>query len=300
MSNANDVFCFGSNQWGQLGLASGASEGPQPVPVRVENLRAKSVMLAGTFTLAVTTNDRLWSWGSNDFLQLARAALDPDAGTSRPPALADRVSSAVHSTAGTNKNAFAVTDAGEVLSWGAGTAEQLGRTTSTPIDAVPKSIGIGNVSSVVAGTAHACVLARGAIRCWGRNDRGQLGTGVRADELFPASVVLPGDVHAVAVAAGGNDTCAIASNGDVYCWGENGSGQVGIAGGLDQLLPRRIEGLAERTVAIAVMDRAVCALSREGRVACWGDNLMGQLGRGSRDVDLHVDAAPVVFESSAH
>lgn len=297
VSGAGEVACFGSNLWGQLGRAVDPSDAPHPVPVVIDALRAKSVTFAGKFALAVGADDRLWSWGANDSFQLARQPSDPPAGPSSPPARADRIASSVRACAGTENNGFVLTASGELLSWGGGVAEQLGRVSSLARDPVPAPIGLSDVTSVTAGATHACALSPGSIHCWGgTNEHGQLGTGVRAQEMLPARVALPKDVYPVAVAAGGSDTCAIAATGELYCWGANGSGQLGIATRQDQPKPTRIAGLTEQVVGVAVMDDAVCALLRNGSVACWGDNLVGQLGRGSRDTDIHLEAAPVVFQ----
>lgn len=297
VSATGEVACFGSNVWGQLGRASAPSNEAQPEPVVIDALRAKSVTLAGKFALALGTDDRLWSWGTNDAFQLARQPSVPPAGPSSPPARADTISSSVRACAGTGRNGFVVGDTGDLLSWGGGTAEQLGRVSSLRQDPLPARVALSGVSSVTAGATHACALTPGSVHCWGgTNEHGQLGTGVRAQEMLPARVALPKDVYPVAVAAGGDGACAIAATGELYCWGANGAGQLGIETRQDQPNPTRIEGLTEQVVGVAVMDDAVCALLRGGSVACWGDNLLGQLGRGSRDGDIHLEAAPVVFQ----
>ena len=292
---AGDVACFGDDAWGQLGRGDEPSNRTNPDPVAIAGLRAKSVTLTGTFALAVGTDDRLWSWGANDATQLARATPGPDAGTTNAPAHADRVAGAVLSTGGTSKNGFVVTESGDVLSWG-GTADQLGRASSVTPDPTPKALAVSEASSVSASATHACALSRGEILCWGQNDYGQLGTTRRADESFPARVVLPDRAYAVAVAAGGNNTCAIMADGKLLCWGANGSGQIGAAADRDRPTPTIVDGLAEEPVAVAVMDASICALLRSGTVRCWGDNLLGQLGRGTRDSKSHPESAPVVFK----
>lgn len=293
VSTAGAVTCFGSDAWGQLGRSTGGSQGPNPAPAPVVGLTAKSVTLTNTFALAIGVDDRLWSWGANDGLQLARNP--EDAGIASTAARAELVSGAVRSAAGTSATGFVVTEGGSVLSWGGGTSDQLGRTTSLARDPLPRAIALTDVSSVATGAAHACALARGRVFCWGTNERGQIGTGQRIDAWSPARVVLPAGVYAVAVAAGGSDTCVISANGDLYCWGANGSGQIGTSNGQDQLLPTRITGLDGPVVAVAVMDDAICALLRSGSVTCWGDNGVGQLGRGSRDPELHPTPGAVVF-----
>ncbi len=294
VTTTGEVSCFGSDAWGHVG---GAQRSTQPVrtPTPIEGIRAKSVTLASTFAVAIGTDDRLWSWGANETRQLARTTSEPDAAVTASAAHADRISDSVRSSAGTSKTGFAVTEGGALLSWGGGTNEQLGRTTSIARDPVPAAIGLAEVSSIATGAAHACAVSRGRAFCWGANADGQLGTGRKADETLPAAVLLPSDVHAVAVFAGANDSCAIVANGDVYCWGANGSGQIGAVSALGQATPTKIAGLDAPAVQIGVMDDTICALLRNGAVACWGDNLVGQLGRGVRDIEKHPKPEAVVF-----
>ena len=75
----------------------------------------------------------------------------------------------------------------------------------------------------------------------------------------------------------------------------NGSGQLAKPAGVDRSTPSRIEGLGEPAVGVAILDDAICALLRSGVVACWGDNLLGQLGRGTRDLELHYEPVRVVI-----
>lgn len=292
---SGEVACFGSNASGQLG---GGSRSPEPEPLVVPNVRSTAIALTATFALAVDADARLWSWGENGRLQLAQSLTAADAG---PPevlgaGLADRVTRAVRGAAGTLKNGFALTDNGEVLSWGAGTTDQLGRVSSLVDEPAPKAVAVSGVSKVTGGAAHACALGRGSVHCWGKNARGQLGTTRKADELAPARVVLPADVVPVDVAAGADNTCVITAKGDLYCWGANESGQLGTHPSVDQASPVQIRGLEGETVAVAIMDSAICALLREGSVMCWGQNARGQLGRGARDPDIHLDPETVVFE----
>jgi alpha-tubulin suppressor-like RCC1 family protein len=82
------------------------------------------------------------------------------------------------------------------------------------------------------------------------------------------------------VASGQYHTCALRSSGTVVCWGENGSGQLGIGSNVDQLTPVVVPGLSDVVSVVAGWEHT-CALLSNGRVRCWGGNSQGQVGDGS-------------------
>src|SRR5262245_1373375 len=91
---------------------------------------------------------------------------------------------------------------------------------------------------VTAGQLHTCGLrTSGRLFCWGNDDPGQLGNGpVTGDQPTPTEVS-GGHTDWIAVAAGRSHTCGIRSNHRLYCWGTNGSGQLGNGGGGNQPSP---------------------------------------------------------------
>lgn len=138
---------------------------------------------------------------------------------------------------------------------------------------------VGTVTTVAAGgTAqfdnnphpHTCALLdSGEVKCWGRNDYGQLGDGTTANRTQPVDVAgLTGDV--VALAAGGRHSCALLAAGSVQCWGRNDYGQLGNDSMTDQSTPVEVRGLASGVVALAAGGFHTCALLDSGGVQCWG------------------------------
>ncbi len=146
----------------------------------------------------------------------------------------------------------------------------------TPAPAVPSLHG---VVQLAAGFDHVCArTASREVFCWGNNGTGQLGR--RPSTLAHSAVPVRVDLTAVVdVAAGAGFTCAVRANHSVWCWGENGAMQLGRSLRVEfDATPVRIAGLAA-TRAVATGSGHVCALLVSGRVACWGENLRGQLGR---------------------
>jgi alpha-tubulin suppressor-like RCC1 family protein len=160
-------------------------------------------------------------------------------------------------------------------------------------------LGSGRVATALAaGANHTCaILDDATVRCWGKNDGGQLGIGdtlTRGDERSDMGDDLPAvDLGAgrtaVAIAAGGRTTCVVLDDGGVKCWGMNTFGQLGqgsylisiggLPGELGDALPAIDLGTGRTALAVSVGGSHACALLDDQRVKCWGAN-SGVLGLG--------------------
>lgn len=129
---------------------------------------------------------------------------------------------------------------------------------------------------VVLGELHGCGrTSAGRVACWGRNDRGQLGTGTFDDSSYPLPVVdLP---PVAALAAGAFHTCAILEDRRLACWGDNQTGQLG-AGNLSATTKPVVVKDIGPVLQLGLGDTHTCAVTVDGTVSCWGNNLYGQLG----------------------
>jgi alpha-tubulin suppressor-like RCC1 family protein len=95
---------------------------------------------------------------------------------------------------------------------------------------------------------------------------------------------------AVAFALGFHNSCAVKSNGDVFCWGDNMYQQIN-ATDADATTATKIGGLPSAVFADPGA-RHVCALLGNRTVSCWGDNESGQIGNGG--TSLPVAPTPVM------
>ena len=86
------------------------------------------------------------------------------------------------------------------------------------------------------------------------------------------------------VSLGYSHTCAIVENGDVYCWGRNHIGQLGVGNTTDQYLPTKVLLPSGRTAtAIEAGAYHTCAILDDNSIKCWGQNTNGQIGDGTTD-----------------
>ncbi|MDA8615733.1 putative Ig domain-containing protein, partial [Candidatus Poseidoniales archaeon] len=145
-----------------------------------------------------------------------------------------------------------------------------------------------DVISLAFGHQHACgLLDTGVVKCWGRNNNGQLGTS-SGDKDTPQTVNLGSGRTATSIYAGGYFTCAILDDASVKCWGQNDQGQLGIGSTSNTNTPTTINtlGSGRTAVSLATAYNAVCALLDDGSVKCWGDDYKGQLGNGGSNSDI--------------
>ncbi len=288
LTTGGGVECWGPNLSGELG--NGASTGSN-VPIDVVGLAggAQDVSAGGHHTCALTDGGGVKCWGTNVFGELG-------AGTyvdSNVPVDVAGLASGVQQISAGGHHTCAIIDGGGVKCWGMNIFGQLGTGTyvnsNVPVDVSGLA---GRVQAVSAGGTHTCALTEeGGVKCWGRNDTGQLGTGTYQGSSVPVDVVgLTGGVQAVA--AGDEHTCALTAAGGVKCWGSNGYGELGNGTNAQSAVPVDVVGLTSGVQAVSAGDGHTCALTIEGGIKCWGRNDHGELGDGTNeDSTVPVDTA---------
>ncbi|GAG37363.1 unnamed protein product, partial [marine sediment metagenome] len=169
-----------------------------------------------------------------------------------------------------------------IKAWGDNDFGQLGGgDTTDQFTSVLASEFTSGVVMVAGGDGHSCVLMdTGGVKCWGKNNFGQLGDGTTTSST--TSVDVSGLSNITAISLGDNHSCALTDGGGVKCWGHGGNSQLGDGLVSSSSTPVDVSGLTSGVVAISAGHYRTCALTTSGGVKCWGNNSFGELGDGTR------------------
>jgi alpha-tubulin suppressor-like RCC1 family protein len=337
--NNSSAYAWGNNGYGQLGNYTVT---PSAVPVQVYKYaldkvtlngpltRVAAVSAGGNHSLAIVNDGTVWAWGDNALGQLGDgtiisriAAVQIQNPLTGSPLVASLISAG-------GSHSLAMLANNTAMSWGYNYFGQLGNAvTTTPVfgaystsfnsivptvvvEDAPNYPTLASVTAIAAGGSHSLFITAAtsttAATVWscGYNYWGQLGDGTvitRNHGVVPV-IGLPtaNGVTPIAVAAGLDHSLVLMSDGSVWAWGSNYSGQLGngaplltITGVLTpvQVMVNFTQPLTGVTTIIAIGNNSF-AVDSSGKLWAWGDNTFGQLGQGGTSTtDLNF-ATPVL------
>ena len=236
-----EVFCWGDNQYAQVGQSSAGIGDIRAQPTKVELLSdMRAVTVGRHHACALSNTGIVYCWGRNNQQQLGGFAGEQSAS----PTVVQNLTDVIQISAG-DDHTCALTAQGEVFCWGSNGSGQLG-SPSMPDVAFVEVQGISNIQQIALGSSHSCAFDGTAVICWGSNEHGQLGIGeVTESALLPEnrlSIQFEGQV--IQIAAGGNRNCAITTrDGEVWCWGQNQNAQLGVTSNPDIAAPVAVNQL---------------------------------------------------------
>jgi len=297
VASNDQSYCWGYNFAGQLGNGDMIDS---LVPVRVvddgvlDGMYIKSLAAGSSHVCAIASNDKVYCWGN----------LFGNGSTGKSSVPIEVFSTGVLSglavqsiVSGDNYSCVIASD--QAYCWGVNSKGELGNgltaTSLKPVAIVNtgalsglmiKSISAGGDSTGIG--SHTCVIASNdKAYCWGYNNKGQLGNNSIATSYVPSPVsdgALP-NMTVKSIDNGGAYTCAIAFNGQAYCWGFNNSARLGNGLTIDSLVPIAVSntgvlnGLTITSISSAYSHS--CVLASDDQAYCWGSNVYGQYGDGT-------------------
>ncbi len=284
LTSARAVQCWGGNSYGQLGLADTLD---RTLPTTVPGGPYVAVVAGAEHSCALSVTGVVSCWGQNSSGQLGTGNTQPVRG----PVIVSAPLPFVGVTAG-GLQSCGWTAVGTAYCWGSNITGALG--TALPFAYAPTPVTTGLLfTSLQAGESYTCGVTTAAQgTCWGTNSVGQLGVGSIGNQPFPQVIAgnpITRSIGASAEASILSHSCAVVSGGAAWCWGHNGSGQLGTETTAQciyavfqvpcTLSPLPVDGgLTFSRVVTGASHTCGLTLSRE--LWCWGSNSAGQLGDG--------------------
>ena len=232
------MYCWGSNYYGQLGDGSGNDQDSPSLVQAPAGVTFTAVTTGSFHSCGLATSGAVYCWGSGGAGQLGDNTTTDAATPVQASAPAGVTFAALDAG---YAHTCAVTPAGAAYCWGANSG-RLGDNT-TDARTVPTLVQGGLQFGLVSGGAfHTCGVTTGGVGyCWGPNGNGQIGDNTTVVRLTPQAVF--GNLSFTSVAAGPYHSCAIATGtgAGVYCWGYNGTGELGDGTTIQRLVPTRAQ-----------------------------------------------------------
>lgn len=236
------AYCWGTNSFGELGLGK-VDDDPHPQPGPVAS--GVNTIAAGRRYTCASSSEGSFCWGDNYQGRLGNETIE----MYNPTPLRMIGGLKFVSISAGETHACGLVAEGAAWCWGSNFHGESGpRAELLSSNRTPVAVGGSQLSFLSAGTGyHSCGIARdGAAFCWGGNTAGQLGIGAvspttcNSVPCSPTPAAVAGGLKFRSLSAGDAFTCGVTTSGELYCWGSNDSGQLGVGQVKASAVPVRV------------------------------------------------------------
>ncbi|XP_023136650.2 probable E3 ubiquitin-protein ligase HERC1 isoform X3 [Amphiprion ocellaris] len=283
VSADGSVKACGKGSYGRLGLGDSNNQSmPKKLVLEPHRNMKKVSSSKGSdgHTLAITVEGEVFSWGDGEYGKLGHG----NSATQKYPKIIQGplLGKVVVCVSAGYRHSAAVTNDGELYTWGEGDFGRLGHSDSQSRNVPTLVKDISGVGQVACGSSHTIAVAQDGRTVWsfGGGDNGKLGHGDTNRVYRPKVVEALHGFIIRKVCAGSQSSLALTSAGQVFAWGCGSCLGCG-SSETTSLRPRFIEDLSiTKIIDISCGDSHCLALSHENEVYAWGNNTMGQCGQG--------------------
>ncbi|XP_052792636.1 probable E3 ubiquitin-protein ligase HERC1 isoform X1 [Mya arenaria] len=276
------VNACGKGSYGRLGLGDSTN---QPSPKKLTFPKDRPIKAISSskgsdgHTLALSRNGEVFSWGDGDYGKLGHGN---NSTQKIPKQIAGLSGIMVKQISAGFRHSAAVTEDGDLYTWGEGDYGRLGHGDSASKNLPTKVKDLPPLDHVACGSSHTVAVSKDGKTVWsfGSGDAGKLGHGDTCRQYKPKVIDSLAGLVLQKVTCGCHFSMALSNTGQLYVWG---SGSVIGCGSQDAIdaKPRVLEDLQTvRIIDIASGDNHCLALSYDNCVYAWGNNAMGQCGQG--------------------
>ncbi|XP_078434073.1 regulator of chromosome condensation (RCC1) family protein isoform X2 [Wolffia australiana] len=276
------LYSWGWGDFGRLGHGNSSDVfSPQPVKALL-GIRIKQIACGDSHCVAVTMEGKVQSWGRNQNGQLGLGSTEDSLLPQKIQAFEGIL---VKMVAAGAEHTAAVTEDGDLYGWGWGRYGNLGlgdrndRLVPEKVSAVDGQ----KMVLVACGWRHTItVSSAGSLYTYGWSKYGQLGHGDFEDYLIPHQLDALSAKSISQISGGWRHSMALTSDGELYGWGWNKFGQVGVGDNIDHCSPVLVKFPEEqKVVQISCGWRHTLAITDRKNVFSWGRGTSGQLGHGN-------------------
>lgn len=300
ITEVGEVFTWGCNRYGQLGLGD---NNHRSVPTCVDSLKGIKISQAacGTqHTLLLTKNGEVYSFGCGSFGRLGHGDHNHQ---SLPRIVVAMRGKVVTQISAGGWFSLALSDKGQVFSWGCNRYGQLGLG-KIPVQLSPRHITSLYGKSVIkisCGKHHTLVYTdKGEFFSFGAGMCGQLGNKNKKHSFVPVPISDLPKTNIRAIAAGNLHSVILTAAGNVYCWGYISSDQLGLSESGEEYFASPVSVNTPPEVDFNTLFAGGwhnAAISDKGELYTWGFSYKGRLGFGDLEEDIRHPLIPTLVES---